>query len=542
MLQTSLQNVTARVSAVCSGHPNPPAHSAHSLAMRSILVLSALTLLGSFDLPAQLSGTYTLDPRGTGTRNFQSFKELAFELVIQGVNGPVSVDVAAGVYNEPLEFYRPYRATKGQEVTIRSASRHAARLTGHPLRGLTYQGTELAYMIFEGLQFEGTSSHLNCHTVVFDDCKFQDARLTVVGESNKIRHCEFSAKSTPLTVQGPGNSIHQNYIHLERIGDLAAFTGAGIRKNRMKIHNNIFTAADDASIELKAGLEFIHNTIVQFSSPTSGGGFLIEVNSSFINYPLVMNNIVVSLGAARMMQLYGDTTIYDVQMRNNLYWSTSTPSFRWGNNNFYSSLFAWQTATGLDQNSVFMDPQFSDLKSLPLGLRPTPRSPAFGRAAPNPSYLTTDYEDKTRNSPATIGAFEGVRGAIWATAGQGCPGSGNTVPEIGYSGTAVLGSTDFTVTLSKALGGVTVQGFLALGVLKTNLNLGGTCNLLVQPNVILQTNVAGSGAGTGTAGFKLPIPNNPVYQGRSLRFQWAVADAAAPGLGLATSQAADLTL
>ena len=80
------------------------------------------------------------------------------------------------------------------------------------------------------------------------------------------------------------------------------------------------------------------------------------------------------------------------------------------------------------------------------------------------------------------------------------------------------------------------------GANKATIPLGGSCSLLLQPAILLQTNVQGTGPGNGSARFKLPLPSNPVYKGATLHFQWGIVDPAAAGIGVALSNAATLTL
>lgn len=81
-----------------------------------------------------------------------------------------------------------------------------------------------------------------------------------------------------------------------------------------------------------------------------------------------------------------------------------------------------------------------------------------------------------------------------------------------------------------------------LGLQTARFNLGGSCDLLVNPLNILQTSIQGSGAGTGSAQFKIPLPTNSAYFGIPIHFQWGIADPAAPGIGIATTRAATLRL
>ena len=51
---------------------------------------------------AQLSGSYTIDPNGTGTNNYTSFTSAISALSTSGVSGPVTFNVKQGTYTEQV--------------------------------------------------------------------------------------------------------------------------------------------------------------------------------------------------------------------------------------------------------------------------------------------------------------------------------------------------------------------------------------------------------------------------------------------------------
>ena len=46
-------------------------------------------------LPAQMSGAYTLDPAGSGARNFKDLGSAVAQLSKLGISGPVTIEMAA---------------------------------------------------------------------------------------------------------------------------------------------------------------------------------------------------------------------------------------------------------------------------------------------------------------------------------------------------------------------------------------------------------------------------------------------------------------
>jgi len=53
---------------------------------------------------AQLSGSYTIDPNGTGTNNYTSFSAATSALSTSGVNGAVTFYVKQGTYTEQVSL------------------------------------------------------------------------------------------------------------------------------------------------------------------------------------------------------------------------------------------------------------------------------------------------------------------------------------------------------------------------------------------------------------------------------------------------------
>ncbi|MFM6997684.1 MAG: fibronectin type III domain-containing protein, partial [Bacteroidota bacterium] len=101
------------------------------------LVAAALVLL-TMPAFAQLSGTYTIDPNGTGTSNYASFTAAVSALTTSGVSGPVTFNVAAGTYNEQIVI----GAITGSSATNRVTFQKAPSATGAAV--LTFAGTSTA--------------------------------------------------------------------------------------------------------------------------------------------------------------------------------------------------------------------------------------------------------------------------------------------------------------------------------------------------------------------------------------------------------------
>ncbi|MES2559702.1 MAG: right-handed parallel beta-helix repeat-containing protein [Bacteroidota bacterium] len=72
-----------------------------------------------------LSGTYTINPAGSGTSNFTSFQAAIDKMICGGVNGEVTFNVASGVYNGQIEVPTIFGASITNRIIFQS-------LTGNP--------------------------------------------------------------------------------------------------------------------------------------------------------------------------------------------------------------------------------------------------------------------------------------------------------------------------------------------------------------------------------------------------------------------------
>ena len=69
-----------------------------------------------------MSGTYSIDANGKGTRNFKTFSDAIFSLRAQGVNNSVEFEVADGTYNESLDLTNNISGLGCDRATVESLS------------------------------------------------------------------------------------------------------------------------------------------------------------------------------------------------------------------------------------------------------------------------------------------------------------------------------------------------------------------------------------------------------------------------------------
>jgi hypothetical protein len=76
-----------------------------------------------------LSGTYTIDPNGSGTTNYTSFADAALALNQCGINGAVTFNVASGTYNEQIKLMPINGSSATNTITFQSASGDSSLVT-----------------------------------------------------------------------------------------------------------------------------------------------------------------------------------------------------------------------------------------------------------------------------------------------------------------------------------------------------------------------------------------------------------------------------
>jgi hypothetical protein len=134
----------------------------------SLIKLYAVCLcVISFRMSAQMSGVVTIDNTGLpAAPNYTSFTALATDLATQGINGPLTVNVAAGTgpYNEQVNFGVINGTSATNTITINgNGCRITFAATSTAYHTFMLSGTD--YMNVHNLEMVGTNSTyaLVCH-------------------------------------------------------------------------------------------------------------------------------------------------------------------------------------------------------------------------------------------------------------------------------------------------------------------------------------------------------------------------------------------
>jgi hypothetical protein len=533
-----------------------------------------------------MAGSYIVDPAGP-TGVFHSFTEAVNAMFVAGINGPVELLVAPGTYTESVMIPPIQGASATNTITFRSLLGPGTVLLGGSL-GDTFALLAVAYLHtrsihWDGIDFTGGPGHAISATQFVEDLEIRHCRFAAGHRSTapgEYRHAIITSENSGSEI---GWRVHHNEFTLSTYTNRSSYgiylsnggeweihhntfdlNGADcclwlINNNRRldSIYDNLFTGAlhnvnstyaNSVSV-IRADIsnydnDIVHNTFAVTLPPS---GCCIATQGYMSGSTPVQNrihgNIFYNLGGTAIcVTTYGGSTIPPYESNGNLFFCPGGELGRVGENvPGATTLVAWQALSNKDPNSLEADPLLVNPFGAPADLRPTANSPIRGVAVNTPTYVTTDYAGRLRDSQPDAGAYESTSFAYF---GAGCAGTNAMVPALGSTGTVALGSTNFAFTLAQAAPStlaVMMGGFSRtlsnLGLLP--LSIGGGCSILVSPEGLTSTVTSPQGAAT----FNFGIPNSPGLVGYDLFFQWAIIDAASGSpYGITTSDAGALQL
>ncbi|MFY9344004.1 MAG: hypothetical protein WAT39_16055, partial [Planctomycetota bacterium] len=415
-------------------------------------------------LPAQMSGSFLIDPNG-GPTVFHSFTEAVNAMFVAGINGPCEFVVVPGAYNESVLVPPIAGASAQNRITFRAQNGPGTVLvTG--AAGDTFALVAVAFLrnrsiTWDGIDFMGAPGHAISGTTFVEDleitnCFFNEGhRSTAPGE---YRHCVLVSENSGQEI---GWRIHHNRIKLSSYQNRTSYgiylsnggdwdihhntfelNGGdhGIwminNNNRIdRIWDNLFTGSLHVvggtyanSVTVIRGDISNHNNYIAHNTfavilPASGccvatGGYTSGA-SAVQNY--LYGNVFYTVGGVAICVNASGTTAQPFQSDGNVFFCNGGELGRIGPSGAgYTTLAGWQAASGRDLNSLEADPQLQNPFGTPPDLRPLPTSPITGVAVSTPSYVTTDYAGRLRDAAPDAGAYESTSFALY---GQGCAGT-----------------------------------------------------------------------------------------------------------------------
>ncbi len=202
-----------------------------------------------------LSGSYTINPSGSGASNFTTFNAAISKLAACGVAGPVTLTVASGTYNEQIVIPSIAGASSTNTITIDGVDTSTRSITYN-----TNGGSQSAVIELNGAKFVTVKNLTISNTYASSPFNtFYGVHLRNLANSNKILGCKITMAATsppyyyavPLGICGAnyydsgdngnnnlvdGNRLLGGYISMALIGSstLPMSQGNTITNNRME--------------------------------------------------------------------------------------------------------------------------------------------------------------------------------------------------------------------------------------------------------------------------------------------------------------------
>lgn len=527
--------------------------------------LSALILLVlASPTTAQLSGNYTIDPALGGARNYRSFSAAVQDLFKLGASGSVTFVVRNWTYDENINLFPVSGLPASSRITFKAKTRYGVTVSpnsGPALdMGLSTVANPIRGFVFDGIELlGGVDIRSPIRDITFKNNRIHGGLIMgslAQASGLEIAYCEFFTdtrqSSSSILLRGCENcDIHHCWLAVSAGSSRQSTvvqivsTTPGTTAKPIRIYNNLIYGRfryGVATGSTSYRVELAHNTIYNLEDNPA---VLID-GGHFAAPHLVFSNIFSVSGASKTALVFAGSTKNFV-MDGNLY-DTRKPQVPIASTLGQKfSLPTWRFSTGHGVHSFATDPMFLG-GSTGADFHVKPGSQAVGKAFGTPAYVTDDYEGTLRRHRIDIGALQ--TDLPFTKFGVGCFGTAGFIPALGTKGTTRIGSTDFEVTLSKAVGGRGATAWLIVGVsreswgsIRLPIYFGGQCFLLVSGEIRLRLTVSGGNhPGQGTAKVPIKIPNDLSLTGLQTFFQWAVHDVGAGYSNLAFSNAGILNL
>ncbi|MCB2205349.1 T9SS type A sorting domain-containing protein [bacterium] len=311
---------------------------------------------GNRRIIAPMNGIYTINPAGSGSRNYTSFGAAIADLQVYGAGGNITFEVAAATYNEQISVPEILGASATSTITFdggtgNAASRIITYSAGQYDAVVTLNGAD--YIRFRNLTVNSTNSSYGygfLFTAEADYNEITDCVINLPSTTTNSYHVGICASSTSSYSAygdwGDYNLIKDNTINSGYYG--IRWNGSGSSTNLTQCIGNQFignTVQDfyyyGMYLYYSVGVRVIDNTVVQRSSGTyttsSGYGIYVyypndgpivannyaeahynplrvyRINNAYnstANRGMVYNNMGVGVGTSTMYGLYVSYAAY----------------------------------------------------------------------------------------------------------------------------------------------------------------------------------------------------------------------------------------
>ncbi len=330
-----------------------------------------------------LAGVYDV---GGGAHHFHSPEAAANRLQLVGMSGPVIFNIFTGTYDGQVSLSDPVNGLSAvNTVTFQNAPGESPVIsssdpsTGRGFRiesadYITVQGLEIPNCLRDGITFVGTT---------WDSATHNRAVGNYIHNIGTGYSAIFAQRSVNCEVIG--NEITDSYT-----GIYCALGSSNLVANNM-VHGMQLTG-----LHSYFGLNdrFYYNSVYM----DTANAFLVRGSTN----PIVQNNILFQDGIGNSYAFYVFSVTNAVSDYNDLYAPNGYVGYY---SVSYTTLSDWQTATGLDLNSISDDPNFASIVA-PFDLHIN--TPSLVENAGTPIGDVSDDFDGDSRDPTTpdIGADE----------------------------------------------------------------------------------------------------------------------------------------
>jgi hypothetical protein len=513
---------------------------------------------------SQLSGTYTINPTSTGTRNFKTFGAAISMLGNVGVSGPVVLNVTTGVFKESWQIPIIKGTSKTNTVTFQGMAPTPSVILTRLQGGTTHiidllKGTN--NIVISGFDFVSTVKGLaiiaadQVTNIEIKNCRFGTG---IIGDAAGRGHIYVNGLDTSNDW-----SIHDNEFNFGAYKHgifMARVRRHLMYRNRFRMNGTeVGVYWTDLLFNSNQSRNIVYNNLFTGKTSTSVNACAINMAGGSVNNDICFNTISINTDGYAIWafgfqggwnRFYGNIISVTGKTGGGIYITVGSRNWWQSDGNLYfiqsgvigrivariyKGLINWQTATGphpngaQDMNSVEGDPKFRSATDFHL----LGSSPAIGKAATFKGYFVpkTDYDGWVRGTKLDMGLYETTG---YRPYGQGCPGTGNKTPVLSFAGN--IGPGDMTsMDLTNARANSRVA--LTVGLNQATIGLGGSCTLLNQPLILLFM----QSSATGTVSLPATISSSTVILGATVYVQYGVADPAAPG-GIAVTEGAGVRI
>lgn len=342
------------------------------------LITTGAALAGSFDI-------------GGGANDFPSITDAVSVMNAHGVGGPLTFNVYPGIYNGMVSVHRD---SVSGICAANPLIFNALPAAHNPVIVKNTIGSG-----FDGDGFRSWGvDYITIKNFEIDSCDRDGISLYPAEGNDSVHHCTIENNYIHnIGFGGDRCGIYLNCNHHILVnGNEIEGDYYGVYTNRGRdqiITNNMVYGQEYCGIYLDdPRSQAYHNSMFIYSHRIDS--WALCAYAEFLD---VKNNIFYNAGNNQRHRCYSvpaDLIAYPVSSDYNDFYAPNGASIGYFNNTYYMTFTEWQNATGLDSNSLNVDPAYLDTTDLHITGQPP--SPVDGMGIPVPGVYT-DFDGEVRN-------------------------------------------------------------------------------------------------------------------------------------------------